>query len=229
MPRKGRLSVEEKVRIVRGYLSGTFGPSAIRQKYGVRKQTLYEWVRIYKTRGIDGLAPSTKNRQYSPQSKRLAVMEYLSGGISQHDICLKYDISNRQMLQNWIKRYNSHREFVQPNSGGEIYMAKGRKTTLSERVEIVSYCISNNKDYGKAIERYGVSYQQIYGWVRKYENDGAEALCDHRGIRKAQASMSEVEKLRAQLKLKEAENLRLQMENDLLKKLEVVERRRGID
>jgi hypothetical protein len=41
--------------------------------------------------------------------------------------------------------------------------------------------------------------------------------------------MSEVDQLRARLKLKEAENLRLQMENDLLKKLEVVERRRSID
>jgi regulator of replication initiation timing len=37
-------------------------------------------------------------------------------------------------------------------------------------------------------------------------------------------SMTEVEKLRAQLKLKEAENMRLHMENELLKKLEALER-----
>jgi transposase-like protein len=229
MPQKGRLSVEDKVKIVREYLSGAMGPSEFRHKYGVRKQTLYEWVRLYKIRGAGGLTPSTKNRNYSPETKRQAVLDYLSGGCSQRDICLKYDISNRQMLQKWIRRYNSHGDFIQPNSGGEIYMAKGRKTTLEERVEIVSYCIANNKDYGKAIERYGVSYQQIYGWVRKYEKVGAEGLSDHRGKGKDQASMSEVEKLRAQLKLKEAENRRLQMENDLLKKLEEVERRRGID
>jgi regulator of replication initiation timing len=41
--------------------------------------------------------------------------------------------------------------------------------------------------------------------------------------------MTEVEKLRAQLKLKEAENLRLQMENELLKKLEALERGRDED
>jgi regulator of replication initiation timing len=41
--------------------------------------------------------------------------------------------------------------------------------------------------------------------------------------------MTEVEKLQARLKLKEAENLRLRMENDLLKKLEVLERGRDID
>ena len=105
-------------------------------------------------------------------------------------------------------------------------MAKGRKTTLDEKIEIVSYCIANNKDYGKTIEQYGVSYQQIYGWVRKYEKDGIDGLTDRRGKRKNESSMTEVEKLQAQLKLKEAENQRLQMENELLKKLEALERGR---
>ena len=103
-------------------------------------------------------------------------------------------------------------------------MSKGRKTTLAERIEIVGHCITNNKDYGKTIVQYGVSYQQIYGWVRKYEKNGIDGLADRRGHRKDEASMSEVDKLRAQLKLKEAENLRLQMENELLKKLEALER-----
>lgn len=106
-------------------------------------------------------------------------------------------------------------------------MAKGKKTTQEERIESVSHCIANNKDYGLTIEMYGVSYQQIYSWVRKYEADGIDALSDRRGKRKDGASMSEMERLVAQLKLKEAENLRLQMENDLLKKLAALER--GID
>lgn len=229
MAHKGRLPVEDKVRIVEEYLSGARGPSEFMQKYGIRGQTLHEWVRLYKMRGVTGLVPSPKFRRYSPATKLQAVLEYLSGGSSQRKICLKYDISDRKMLRNWVKRYNSHEDFMHPNSGGEIYMAKGRKTTLQERVEIVSCCIANNKDYGKAVEQYGVSYQQIYGWVRKYEKEGAEGLLDRRGKSKAHAPMSEVEKLRAQLKLKEAENRRLHMENDVLKKLEEVERRRGID
>jgi len=109
-------------------------------------------------------------------------------------------------------------------AGGAINMTKGRETTLEERIEMVSHCIANNKDYGKTIEQYGVSYQQIYGWVRKYEKDGAGGLADRRGKHKDVASMTEVERLKAQLKLKEAENLRLQMENELLKKLKALER-----
>jgi Transposase and inactivated derivatives len=103
-------------------------------------------------------------------------------------------------------------------------MARGRKTTLKERIEMISLCIAENKDYGKIIEQYGVSYQQINGWVRKYEKGGFEALLDRRGKRKDESEMTEVEKLCAQIKLKDAENLRLRMENDLLKKLEALER-----
>ena len=209
MPQKGRLPVEEKVRIVEAYLSGQIGKIELQTQCGITAQTLYDWIRLYKTRGIDGLAPATRTRKYPPELKCLAVEDYLSGGGSLSDICVKYDISDRKMLRDWIQCYNGHIDFKQPNSGGAIYMAKGRKTTLEERVEMVSHCIAHNKDYGKTIELYSVSYQQIYGWVRRYEESGSDGLVDRRGKRKDEMSMTEMEKLRAQLKLKEAENTRL--------------------
>ena len=150
--------------------------SDIKRRHGISKTTLYEWVRLYKTRGVEGLAPATQPRKYSPELKRKAVEDYLSGGGSLRSICAKYDISKEHMVQRWIKIYNSHKDFKQPNSGGAIYMAKGRKTTLDERIEIVSRCISENKDYGKIIEQYGVSYGQIYGWMRRYEKDGVSVV-----------------------------------------------------
>jgi len=100
-------------------------------------------------------------------------------------------------------------------------MAKVRRTTLTERIEIVSFCITNN---GKTIEAHGISYQQIYSWVKKYEASGIDGLADRRGKRKDESDMSDIEKLQAQLKLQKAENLRLQMENELLKKLAALER-----
>ena len=229
MPHRGRLPAEEKVKIVESYISGNMGASSIDARYGIGWTTLRDWIRLYKARGSEGLIPATHTRKYSPLTKCLAVEEYLSGGGSQEDICLKYNISDRKMLRDWIKWYNGHGDFKQPNSGGAIYMTKGRNTTREERIEIVGHCITNNKDYGKTIERYGVSYQQVYAWVRKYEKDGVDELVDHRGKRKDEASMSEVEKLCAQLKLKDAENPRLQMENELLKKLKALERGQGTD
>ena len=227
MPQRGRISTEEKIQAIEEYQSGRGSLAMCSNKYGVSDASLRDWIRLYKTRGIEGLTPATQTRRYSIETKNMAVEEYQSGGGSLCDICTKYDISDKKILRRWIMRYNSHGDFKQPNNGGAIYMVKGRSTTQEERIEIISHCIANNKDYGKTIERYGVSYQQIYGWVRKYENNGVDGLVDRRGKRKDEASMSEVEKLRAQLKLKEAENYRLQMENEMLKKLEALER--GID
>lgn len=98
-------------------------------------------------------------------------------------------------------------------------MIKGRKTTYNERVEIVAFCIENSDNYQLTSDKYKVSYQQVYNWVRKYKKNGCEALIDNRGKSKNIEEMSEKEKL-------ESQNKRLEMENDFLKKLEEIERRR---
>jgi len=229
MPQRTKYSQEEKVEIVRGYMSGEQSSREVKHIKGISYSTLYEWVRLYNLRGAEGLKPVSKTRKYPPEIKIAAVMDYLNGKISQLDICTKYDITDNHILRRWIKKYNRHEDFKHPKSEGETYMTIGRATTFEERIEIVSHCISNNKDYGKTIKQYGVSYQQIYGWVRKYEKDGASGLIDRRGKRKSESTMSEVGKLQANLKLKEAEILRLRMENELLKKLEELERGLIID
>ena len=205
------------------------GSTQIMDTLGTTWSSLKRWTILYKSQGVEGLIPQSKSKKYSPELKLKVLQKYLFGGSSMEGLCLKYAISDEHIVRRWVKKYNGHEDFKQPNNGGAIYMTKGRDTTLDERIEIVSHCIANNKDYGKTIEQYGVSYQQIYGWIRKYEKDGADGLINRRGKRKDESSMTEVEKLRAQLKLKDAENHRLQMENELLKKLEALERGRNTD
>jgi len=225
---RGKIPAEEKEHLVREYLAGTISVGEIAHKHEVNRETVYGWVRRYNARGACGFVETGKARKYTPVQKRQAVEDYLSGAGSLSTICDKYDISDKRMLRRWILWYNEHGEFRQASNGRrEVYMQKGRRTTLEERVEMVSHCIASNRDYGKTAETHGVSYQQIYTWVAKYEAQGVEGLIDRRGQRKEEASMTEVEKLRAQLKLQQAKNDRLQMENDLLKKLEEVERGRG--
>jgi len=104
-------------------------------------------------------------------------------------------------------------------------MTKGRNTTLEERIEIVGFCIENGRDYAKTIKKYDISYQQIYGWIKKYGELGSEGLIDGRGKRKEKASMTDFEKLQAMNKLLEAEKKNLQIENELLKKVLELERK----
>lgn len=101
-------------------------------------------------------------------------------------------------------------------------MKKGRKTTLEERAEIVVFCIANGKDYGLATEKYGVSYQQVYSWVRKYEAKGTDGLTDRRGraiaLAKSESELTETDKLRMENKILQAKIKEREMEIAILKK-----------
>lgn len=60
-------------------------------------------------------------------------------------------------------------------------MSKRSPKSVEEKLEIVNYTIAHGKDYQAAIEKFGVSYQQVYSWVRKFEKDGSQGLLDRRG------------------------------------------------
>ena len=223
---KSKHSPASKIEAVQRWLSGKAGQVTIARSLNISIACLQQWIRNYESMGAEAFNPSFRKR-YSPELKNAAVQDYLNGVASLDSISKKYGIRSRSKLQVWIMQYNGHASFKRLSDGGMSYMTKGRITTLDERIEIVSYCISHNMDYGKTIKQYGVSYQQIYGWIKKYEADGPDGLVDRRGKRKDESRMTEVEKLRAQLKLKDAENRRLQIENDVLKKLEELERGRS--
>lgn len=104
-------------------------------------------------------------------------------------------------------------------------MTKGRKTTFDERVEIASFCIAHNHNYTETAEKFGVSYQQARNYTVKFENNGINALEDNRGKRKDKDSLTEIEKLRAELKLEKAMRQKAEMEASFLKKLKEIERR----
>ena len=162
-----------------------------------------------------------KNKKYSVELKMQAVQSYQNGEGSLREICRKYGISDKHVLQDWIMWYNGHREYKERSSAkGEIYMTKGRKTTQEERAEIVAFCIEHNYDYGLTVETYNVSYQQVYAWVRKYEEGGVDKLRDNRGRTKPVEEMTEVEKLKAEMKILEAKNRQLEIENEVIKKLQ---------
>lgn len=217
---------KDKLDILREYESGQGSLSGIAHKYIINVSTLKDWRRRYELYGAEGLEFRSKNKSYSVEIKLQAVQDYLSGKYSQHEIIRKYSIASRTQLRNWINKYNSHSGLRPYKNGGVAAMTKGRTTTWEERIDIVLYCLSQNRDYHKAAEKYQVSYQQVYQWVKKYDAGAEDALQDRRGRNKPAEELSEVERQRLALKKLEAENERLRAENALLKKLEELERRR---
>ncbi|MEY8000470.1 helix-turn-helix domain-containing protein [Clostridium sp. Mt-5] len=69
---------------------------------------------------------------------------------------------------------------------------------------MVQYCIQHENKYVETAEKYQVSYQQVYTWLKKYEADGVKGLLDRRGRTKPEDEMSELEKLSAENRLLKA-------------------------
>ena len=219
MNRKNRISPEIKTTHVEEYIAGKLGQHEAARKCGVSPRTFEVWVAKYKSDGPAGLSVQKNNKKYPGWLKKNAVEDYLKGGISLVGICEEYGISSPHTLTKWIKKYNAH-ERLKSGSGGSR-MSKTRKTTQEERVEIVRYCIQNGKYYGETAIKYCVSYQNVYQWVHRYEKLGIAGLEDRRGKRAdAVKPRTPEEELKAQVAMLEARNYDLQMENDLLKKLD---------
>lgn len=225
MPQKSKCSPEEKVKAVEDYLTGTMSRGQILQIYRINKETLKNWVCLYKSSGKDDLIPQAVNKHYPIELKDQVVKEYLDGNTSVMKLLIKYSISDKCVVHRWIKKYNSHGEFKSKKTGIEIYMTKGRTTNFEERQKIVADCLSNQKDYRATMERYGVSYAQIYSWVKKYEKNGVASLADRRGKSKPGESMSESDMLRAENRMLRAQLKEKEMENDVIKKFIELERR----
>jgi transposase len=222
---KREYTASQKLAMVQDIECGHIGVKAAVVKYGVSKSTLATWRRRYEVYGYQGLESRARNKSYSAELKLQAVKDHLHGGLSQYQVIDKYKIASRTQLANWIKKYNGHSS-LKAYTGEKTAMTKGRSTTWQERIEIALYCIAHQKDYGKTAAQFQVSYQQVYGWVRKYEAGGEEALRDGRGRTKEPEELTQEDRQKLAVKKLEAENERLRAENAFLKKLKELERRR---
>ncbi len=228
MGRCSGYSKEMKLEIVKRYLKGE-SPTALANEYRLEgkhgQRTIRKWSTKYKEQGEGCFNPSNRNKHYSKVIKMRAIEDYLEGKGSLESIVNRCGISDKSLLRNWIIKYNSHIEITDYDPKPEVYMAKSRKTTYEERLEIVKYCLEHHQNYKETATKYGVNYAQVFSWVKKYKQEGKEGLLDRRGRNKLESEMTEEEKLKHQLKKLEAKNTYLEMENKALKKLEEIERR----
>ena len=226
MSRKAKYTVEAKERAAERYLQGEASAAGIAAEMGMGRHgddKVREWATAYRENGIEGFHLKKGNSHYTGELKRDAVEEYLRGKGSLREISRKYKIPNSGTLLNWIRVYNSNRELRDYDPKPEVYVAMRKKTTKEERQEIVAYCLEHGKDYKGTAARYEVSYDQVYRWVKQYEEQGESGLEDRRGKRKSDDEVDELERLRREnlrlkAKLQESERLNL-----LLKKVKEFE------
>ena len=216
---------EFRAMVSQEYLDGIGSYRFLAERYNIGTRTLREWVAKFRIHGIDAFITQTGNTAYSSDFKIMCVEAVLSGKSSVNDIVAKYNISSEYVLRNWIKLYNTNKELKDYDPKREVYMADARrKTTLEERKEIVEYCIAHDRHYKGAASKYGVSYSQVYSWVRKYDALGTDGLTDKRGCRKTDEEVDELERLRRENLLLKRQLEEKDMVVELLKKVKEFER-----
>ena len=128
----------------------------------------------------------------------------------------------RNHVKEWVQKYDDL------GVDGLIHKSFQKDRTPEERFELVAKVLAGNS-YKSVAKRNHVSEQQLYLWVRKYNEKGMDGLQCKKGrpakqfvmkkkAKKAKLSISEQEELR----LLRERNEYLEMENEYLKKLDAL-------
>lgn len=224
MPRE-KVTPEERTEAAKACVEGRMSAGEAARRLDVDESQVREWVFRYKAHGAEAFREQERNMVYSSELKAQAVREYVKGNLSQREIAAKYGLRSTSQIRDWIKVYNSGRNFECQMSGGSR-MKQGRETTQEERIAIVRDCLENGSNFGAAAIKYNVSYQQVYTWVKKFKELGEAGLEDRRGKRIVdQEARTELEKAQIEIARLKHELYMTKMERDLLKKLDELERR----
>lgn len=223
--KRDKISNEMKLKYAKLCFENKLSKHAASRELGVSKSEVLGWVYRYREQGELAFLNTNKIKNYSEQDRQEAVQSYLNGEGSYREVAAKYGLRSESTLKKWVKMYNSGRNLSRKKTGGR-HMKTSKETTLEERIRIVKDFIESGKSYGEIAEKYDISYQQVYGWVRRFTELGESGLEDRRGRRKIdQTPRNENEKLKIEIeRLKHQLNM-TEMERDLLKKVSELKRK----
>lgn len=217
-----KYSKKEKLAILAWYRAGNTLVATCK-KFGVTGTSILNWQRSIEAGHPEHLEPARTCTQYSAEFKHKAIAAYFNGQGTIREIATKLGLRTPQNLYAWIRKYNEG-DIIRSTSGGRSHMEGRRKTSHEERLKIVKYCLDHDRNYRQTAEHYGVSYNQVYSWVRKYEDRGAEGLEDRRGKPKRESDLTAEDIFRREAREKNRRIKDLECEVALLKKLKELER-----
>lgn len=225
MSRTPRFSKETKIKAIKAYQTGTKSMLEIACELGCDVSSVKQWVRNYESMGSMAFEDKPRNQSYMKSFKLKVIKAYHDGKGSYAELAKQYQITSDSMIKSWVSKYNRHNEIKAYDPKGYVYMAKSRKVSYEEKLDIVKWTIEHNFEYKLAAEKFETAYSQVYNWVRKYNVEGEAGLKDERGKRKPVENLSEIEKLKREVELLRRKNERLEMEAEVIKKFQEIERR----
>ena len=227
MPSYSRI---DKLRLLSDYQDSELALKVFFDYARVYDGSLRRWIKGFLREGVIGVSRSATNRRYSTEIKVAAVVDYQDNGMSRQEVLHKYNIRSNSQLTNWVIRYNSGK-LLAPKGAGKRVRKMGRKVSYDEKIKIVQWALDHGSNYKATAKEFGVSYNRVYDWVRKYQATGDwEILKDHRGKkpRPKGDNLTREEQLEEENRQLKAKIRRLEVEQVFAKKLREI-RNRGVD
>jgi transposase len=132
-----KYSEEFKIKLVTEYLNGNIGYQRLARKYNIPSETpLKNWVRAYKTQGIEGLKRRERKKAYSVQFKLDTIQFILKTGASYQETAEQFSLNNPSLIHSWMKDFNEQGvEGLKPRSKGRPSMSKKPNTNKQTKKE----------------------------------------------------------------------------------------------
>lgn len=189
-------STIEKLQLLSDYQDLDYSVKVFSDYHAVRAANMTKWIKQFLLGGLAGIMRPKHNRRYSLELKLAAIKDYQKGVMTNKQILGKCGIRNISQLHQWVIRYNEGTLHVTKQTGKRVRIM-GRKVTFEEKQAIVQWTIAHQNNYQAAVEKFDVSYQRFYSWVRKYQRTyDWESLRDNRGRNKGKEPTIELERLR---------------------------------
>lgn len=117
-----KYSEEFKIKLITEYLNGNLGYKLLAKKYNMPSRTpLQDWVRAYKTEGIEGLKRRKTKEVYSVQFKLDTIQFMLKTGASYQETTEQFRLNNPSLIHSWMKIFNEQGvEGLKPKQRGNL-------------------------------------------------------------------------------------------------------------
>lgn len=201
-------TVAELERYIQMYLEEGWSYKELSEEKGLllNDSTFNNKVLRYQEHGLAGIQSKRRNNHYGKDFKDSIVKELMENGTPVSELARKYNIPAHETVRKWIIKYTEGEELKTYSPNPEVYTMKSRKVTYEEKIEIIKACLASNLSYKETAEKYQVTYNNVYSWVRKYKEHGPDGLIDGRGRGKRDKIQTEEEKLRTEIAALKARN-----------------------
>ena len=111
------------------------------KKHNIHHSISHQWVRNFNEFGVEGLARSRQNKNYTFEYKLHVVELYLTTEVSYRELAIQEGITNFSMIVNWVRCYRA------AGPDGLRPRKRGRKKTLSTHKKDIK--LKNEQDSAK--------------------------------------------------------------------------------